>query len=115
MGQAIPVRTDYTAGEVRRLAQRAKDAAQARGGQIGGMDRQTLRDWVIRFNEQGADGLINIPSPGVAAQAQRHARGLSRRIVKEGPTCVHEVVRWECDLIMRLYEEFGRRMRVRLE
>ena len=30
MGHAIPVRTDYTAGEVRRLAQRAKDAAQAR-------------------------------------------------------------------------------------
>ena len=30
MSQAIPVRTDYTAGEVRRFAQRAKDAAQAR-------------------------------------------------------------------------------------
>jgi hypothetical protein len=30
MGHAIPVRTDYTAGEVRRFAQRAKDAAQAR-------------------------------------------------------------------------------------
>ena len=30
MGQAIAVRTDYTAGEVRRLATRAKDAAQAR-------------------------------------------------------------------------------------
>ena len=30
MGHAIPARTDYTAGEVRRLAQRAKDAAQAR-------------------------------------------------------------------------------------
>ena len=30
MGQAIPVRTDYTAGEVRRFAHRAKDAAQAR-------------------------------------------------------------------------------------
>jgi hypothetical protein len=30
MGQAIPVRTNYTAGEVRRFAQRAKDAAQAR-------------------------------------------------------------------------------------
>ena len=28
------------------------------------MDRQTLRDWVIRFNEQGLDGLINLPSPG---------------------------------------------------
>src|SRR6478672_8500945 len=74
MGQAIPVRTDYTAGEVRRFAQRAKDAAQARrllaiaavldgasreeAATIGGMDRQTLRDWVIRFNEQGADGLM---------------------------------------------------------
>ena len=81
MGQAIAVRTDYTAGEVRRLATRAKDAAQARrllaiaavlegasredAAEIAGMDRQTLRDWVIRFNERGPDGLINIPSPGV--------------------------------------------------
>jgi hypothetical protein len=58
-----PVRTDYTAGEVRRFAQRAKDAAQARrllaiaavldgasreeAAKIGGMDRQTLRDWDV--------------------------------------------------------------------
>ena len=56
MGHAIPVRTDYAAGEVRRFAQRAKDAAQARrllaiaavldgasreeAATIGGMDRQ---------------------------------------------------------------------------
>jgi Winged helix-turn helix len=78
MGQAIAVRTDYTAGEIRRFAKRAKDAAQARrlpvvdgasredAAKVGGMDRQTLRDWVIRFNEQGPDGLINIPSPGVS-------------------------------------------------
>jgi len=92
MGHAIPVRTDYTAGGVRRFAQRAKDAAQARrllaiaavlegasreeAAKIGGMDRQTLRDWVIRFNEQGPDGLINIPSPG--APPKLYARGLSR-------------------------------------
>lgn len=72
MGHAIPVQTDYTAGEVRRFAQRAKDAAQARrllaiaavlegasreeAAKIGGMDRQTLRDWVIRFNEHGPEG-----------------------------------------------------------
>jgi transposase len=90
MGQAIPVRTDYTAGEVRRSAQRAKDAAQARrllaiaavldgasreeAATVGGMDRQTLRDWVIRFNEQGPDG----PFSGSAAQAQLQAQGLSR-------------------------------------
>jgi putative transposase len=57
-----------------------KDAAQARrllaiaavldgnsrteSAKIGGMDRQTLRDWVIRFNEQGWDGLVNRPPPG---------------------------------------------------
>ena len=80
MDQAIPVRTDYTAGEVRRFAQRAKDAAQARrllaiaavldgasqeeAAKIGGMDRQTLRDWVIRFNEQRAEGLIDWAAAG---------------------------------------------------
>ncbi len=68
MGRAVAVRADYTAGEVRRLAKRAKDGAQARrllaiaavldgasrteAAKIGGMDRQTLRDWVIRFNDQ---------------------------------------------------------------
>jgi transposase len=26
---------------------------------IGGMNRQTLRDWVLRFNEDGREGLIN--------------------------------------------------------
>jgi hypothetical protein len=61
------VRADCTASEVRRLAKRAKDAAQARrllaiaavldgasredAAKIGGMDRQTLRDLVILFNE----------------------------------------------------------------
>ena len=70
MSQAIPVHADYTAGEVRQLAKRAKDAAPARrslaiaavldgasreaAAKVGGMDRQTLRDWVIRFNAQGA-------------------------------------------------------------
>jgi len=66
MGQAIAVRTEYSASEVRQFAKRAKDAAQARrllaiaavlhgasredAAKIGGMDRQTQRDWVIRFN-----------------------------------------------------------------
>lgn len=81
IGQAIAVRSDYVAGEVRRFAKRAKAAVQARcllaieavldgasredAAKIGGMERQTLRDWVIRFNAQGPEGLINIPSPGV--------------------------------------------------
>jgi putative transposase len=101
MGHAIPVRTDYAAGEVRRFAQRAKDAAQARrllaiaavldgasreeAAKIGGMDRQTLRDWVIRFNEQGADGLINISSPGMPPKLNATHRAFLARIVEETP------------------------------
>ena len=125
MGRAVAVRTDYTAGEVRRLAKRAKDAAQARrllaiaavldgasrtdAATIGGMDRQTLRDWVIRFNDQGPDGLINIPSPGVPPKLDATHRAFLARIVEEGPMpAVHGVVRWRaCDLIMLLHEEFG--------
>ena len=125
MGHAIPVRTDYTAGQVRRIAQRAKDAAQARrllaiaavldgasreeAAKIGGMDRQTLRDWVIRFNEQGPDGLINIPSPGVPPKLNALHKAFLARIVEEGPIpAIHGVVRWRaCDLIMRLHEQFG--------
>jgi transposase len=80
MSAAIAVRDDYEAAELRRLAGRVKDANQARrllaiaavcdgmdreeAAGIGGMDRQTLRDWVHRFNEQGPEGLINIKPPG---------------------------------------------------
>src|SRR6478736_742565 len=129
MGQAVPVRTDYTASKVRRFARRAKDGAQARrllalaavldgasreeAAKIGGMDRQTLRDWVIRYNEQGPDGLINIPSPGAPPKLDDTQKAFLRRIVEEGPIpAIHGVVRWRaCDLIMRLHDEFGSRCR----
>jgi transposase len=107
------------------FGQRTKDAAQARrllavaaildgasreeAAKTGGMDRQTLRDWVIRFNEQGPDGLINIASPGAPAKLDEEHKAFLARIVDEGPTpAIHGVVRWRaCDLIMRLYEEFA--------
>lgn len=125
MGQPIAVRTDFTAAEVRRLARRAKDsdqvrrllaiaavldgASRAEAAKVGGMDRQTLRDWVIRFNEQGADGLINVPAPGAPARLNKEHRAFLAQIVDDGPIpAVHGVVRWRaCDLIMRLHEEFG--------
>ena len=94
-GRTIP------ADEVRQLAKRAKDAAQARrllaiaavldgasredAAKIGGMDRQTLRDWVIRFNGQGPDGLINIPSPGVPPKLDDHPQGISRPACRRWP------------------------------
>jgi transposase len=67
------------------------------------MDRQTLRDWVIRFNEKRPDGLLNIPSPGAPPKLDDTHKAFLARIVDEGPIpAVHGVVRWRaCDLIMR--------------
>ena len=93
MGRAIAVRTNYTSDDIRRVAQRVKNAAQARrllaiaavldgssreqAAKIGGMDRQTLRDWVIRFNEQGPDGLVNKLSPGAPGKLTDDTRRFS--------------------------------------
>ena len=125
MGRAIAVRTDYRSGDVRRVAQRVKNAAQARrllaiaaaldgatreeAAKIGGMDRQTLRDWVIRFNEQGPDGLINKSSPGAPGKLTGEHKALLAGLVEDGPIpAIDGVVRWRaCDLIMRLHQEFG--------
>jgi transposase len=125
MGQAIAVKSGYTSGEVRRFAKRAKDAAQARrllaiaavldgasreeAATIGGMDRQTLRDWVIRFNEQGPEGLVNKPSPGAPGKLTDEHKAYLARLIEEGPIpAIHGVVRWRaCDLIMQLHEKFG--------
>ena len=84
-------------------------ASREEAAKAGGMDRQTLRDWVIRFNEEGPEGLINKPSPGAPGKLNDKHKAFLARIVDEGPIpAIHGVVRWRaCDLIMRLYEEFG--------
>lgn len=80
MPAAVRMRTDFSAGELRRLAASTKNASQSRrllslaaildgmsraeAARIGGMDRQTLRDWVHRFNERGPDGLKDAWSKG---------------------------------------------------
>src|SRR6478752_3530550 len=125
MGQPIAVRIDYTADQLRRLARRTKDVAQARrllaiaavldgasraeAAKTGGMDRQTLRDWVIRFNEQGPEGLVNKPSPGAPGKLTDEHKAYLARLIEEGPIpAIHGVVRWRaCDLIMQLHEKFG--------
>ena len=125
MGRAIGVSGDFTSGEVRQFARRAKDGAQARrllaiaavldgasreeAALVGGMDRQTLRDWVIRFNSRGPEGLINMPSPGAPSKLDVEHKAFLAQIVEEGPTpAIHGVVRWRAsDLIARLHEEFA--------
>ena len=80
MGSAVLMRADYSAAELRRLARASKDARQssrllslaavrdgmsrADAARIGGMDRQTLRDWVHRFKRPGRTAFA---TPGRAA------------------------------------------------
>lgn len=103
MGQPIASRMDFAAVEVRWLARSrgGKDSNQVRRllavaavldgasraevAKVGGMDRQTLCDWVIRFNGQGPHGLINVPAPGAPAKLNTEHRPFLTRIVDEGP------------------------------
>src|SRR5262249_39485227 len=80
MSAPIPLRQDFDASELRGLARRSKDGPQARrllalaaiyGGatrteaaKIGGVGLQIIRDWVLRFNARGPDGLLDGKSTG---------------------------------------------------
>ena len=125
MGQAVPIRTDYAAGEVRRLAKRAKDGAQARrllalaavldgvsreeAARLGGMDRQTLRDWVHRFNGSGLEGLVDNWTEGPKPRLSAEQLAQFAQIVEAGPDREKDgVVRWRrLDLKRVIAERFG--------
>lgn len=113
MGTAIALREDFGAAELRRLAGKAKDANQARrllalaavregrdrqqAARIGGMDRQTLRDWVHRFNAKGPAGLINAKAPGPEPKLSAEQKEELRKVVEAGPDPEKDgVVRWRC-------------------
>ena len=123
-GVAVRLRDDFGAAELRSLAARSKDGPQARrllalaavaegrprteAARIGGMDRQTLRDWVHRFNAEGPKGLINRASPGAPAKLNDAQRAWLAEIVERGPIlAVDGVVRWRaCDLVTLIWQEF---------
>ena len=122
---AVDLRTDYSAAELRRLATTTKNANQSRrllslaaildgmnrteAARIGGMDRQTLRDWVHRFNAQGPDGLLDGWSKGPEPRLSTEQRAEIAELVETGPDrAVHGVVRWRrVDLQQVIIERFG--------
>ncbi|OCP15296.1 hypothetical protein BC361_32935 [Ensifer sp. LC54] len=124
MTKAISLRADYDGTALRRLAKKAKDAAQVRrllalasiydgcsrqyASEIGGVTVQIVRDWVVRFNERGAAGLINGKAPGGRAKLNDTQRQALAKIVESGPIpAVHGVVRWRRkDLVQWLFQEF---------
>ena len=126
---AAPVeitRLEYTAASLRSLSAKCSDAAQVRrmlalalvlegrprseAAAQNGMDRQTLRDWVHRYNESGVEGLISRKSPGREPYLTAAQMAELRDLVIQGPDpTVHKVVRWRC---LDLQAEVKRRWNV---
>src|SRR5471032_16948 len=122
----IPVvlRGDFKASQLRGLAKKTKDGPQARrlmtvaaiydgatrteAAKMGGVDVQIIRDWVLRFNARGCDGLLNGKPPGQPSKLNDGQRQAVARMIESGPIpAVHGVVRWRLiDLAQWIFEEF---------
>lgn len=120
----IPLRADFDADRVRAVAKRSKDGPQARrllalaaiydgarraeAARIGGVTAQIIRDWVLRFNAQGPEGLVDRKAPGQPSRLNEAHRAALAAILESGPLpAVHGVVRWRIvDLCQWIWEEF---------
>jgi transposase len=76
---------------------------------LAGMDRQTLRDWVHRFNEKGVEGLRDLPHTGRPRELDEESRKKLLAFVEKGPDPVKDgIVRWRrIDLKLWLEKECG--------
>ena len=110
---------------MRRLAKETRNAKQSQrllslaavldslsredAARLGGMDRQTLRDWVHRFNEQGPDGLKDAWNGGAKDRLSSEQKAELATIVETGPDpAVDGVVRWRRIDLQRVIEDrFG--------
>ena len=117
---------DHTAAELRAVAARCDDAGQTRrllaiamildgasrldAARQAGMDRQTLRDWVHRYNAAGIRGLVSRKAPGASPKLTPAQMAELRALVIAGPDRkVHKVIRWRC---VDLRAEVARRFSV---
>ncbi len=99
--KGLPIRTDVPAAELRRLARREKDRAaavrmqaiagalegmtRAEAARLAGMERQALRDAVLRYNAEGLAGLYSRRGPGRRSRLDDRQRAALRRLVLDGP------------------------------
>lgn len=110
---AIRLRSDWDAVRVGAAAREAENADQVRrllaiaavyegkkrteAARVGAMDRQTLRDWVHRFNAEGPGGLIDRKAPGAAPRLTAEQEVELAALVEAGPERERDgVVRWRC-------------------
>lgn len=124
-------RDELDATGLRKAAARSRDARAARrmlalamvlegtdrksAAEACGMDRQTLRDWVHRYNAEGLAGLSDRRAPGPSPRLSAEQRAELAAIVEAGPDlAVDGVVRWRrVDLQRVLRERFGVEMHER--
>src|SRR4249919_1627600 len=115
---------DLSGQTLRAAAKRSTDGPQARrllalaaiydganrteAAEIGGVTLQIIRDWVMRFNVLGPDGLIDRKPPGQPSRLNDGQRQAIVRMIESGPIpAIHGVVRWRLvDLSQWIYEEF---------
>ena len=120
----IPLRSDLDASGLRAAARESKDAGQTRrllalaaiydgatrteAAEIGGVTLQIIRDWVLKLNAHGPEGLIDRKAPGAKPRPDAEHRAALAVAVANGPMpAVHGVVRWRIvDLCQWLWEEF---------
>ena len=121
----IPLRLDFDAARVRGAARESKDAKQDRrllalaaiydGGsrtqasEIGGVTLQIVRDWVLRFNAHGPEGLVDRKAPGQPPRLDDRHRAVLAAMIESGPIpAVHGVIRWRIiDLCQWIWGEFA--------
>jgi transposase len=119
------LRKDLDAAGLRRSASRSKDAGAARrmlalalvlegrsrteAAQACGMDRQTLRDWVHRYNEEGLTGLSDRRAQGPTPRLTQAQQAEVAEWVRQGPDLAeHGVVCWRrIDLARAIEQRFG--------
>ena len=122
---ALCLRDDCDAAELKRAARESDDADQVRrllalaaiydgasrseAAQIGGVTRQIVRDWVMRFNEGGPDALIARKAPGKPSLLNPGQRAALAQVIEDGPVpAVDGVVRWRLvDLVQWAFKEFA--------
>ena len=119
-------RTDHTAAAFRGLAAKSNDGPMVRrllalalilegntkyhAARQAGMDRQTLRDWVHRYNAEGVDGLRSIRIGGHPAALTPEQMAELKALTIKGPDPEKDkVVRWRC---VDLRDEVTRRFKV---
>ncbi|WP_443208572.1 IS630 family transposase [Sphingomonas sp. PAMC 26621] len=121
----IALRTDFDAVMVRSAARNAKDGAQARrllalaaiyegasrteAARLGSVTVQIVRDWVVKFNATGPEGLIDKKAPGKLPLLNATHRAALVEAIERGPIpAAHGVVRWRIiDLAQMLWDDFS--------